>query len=280
MKKVLTAFFLFLNIPAAFAAVVPPSPPTTYILDQAAVLSPETETALEEQLSTLEQETSTEIAILTTDSLQGYAIEEYAIEVARVWGVGQEGNDNGILLVIAPVEREIRIEVGYGLEGVVTDAQSSQIINKVMVPLLQTGDYDQGTIEGISYLDKLARGETFTVKENQDFNTDFFSVGLIYAIQIIWFFLSYMSNTKSWWMGGVAGAVIGFLIFQTIVGVLIIAVGGLLFDFLLSTKLFGMIKPPRGGSGGFMGGSGFGGSGGFGGFGGGGFGGGGGSGRF
>ena len=119
-----------------------------------------------------------------------------------------------------------------------------------MVPLLQTGDYDQGTIEGISYLDKLARGETFTVKENQDFNTDFFSVGLIYAIPIIWFFLSYMSNTKSWWMGGVAGAVIGFLIFQTIVGVLIIAVGGLLFDFLLSTKLFGMIKPPGGGSGG------------------------------
>ena len=68
------------------------------------MLSAETETAIEEQLSTLEQEISTEIAILTTESLQGYAIEEYAIEVVRVWGVGQEGNDNGILLVIAPVE--------------------------------------------------------------------------------------------------------------------------------------------------------------------------------
>ena len=277
MKKVLTAFFLLLTSTTAFAAVVPPNPPTGYILDQAAILSPETESALEAELSKLEQETSTEIAILTTDSLQENAIAEYSIEVARAWGVGQAQNDNGILLVIAPVEREVRIEVGYGLEGVVTDAQSSQIINKVMVPLFHTGDYDQGTIEGISYLNKLARGETFTVEENQDFNSDFFSVGLIYAIPIIWFFLSYMSNTKSWWMGGVAGAIIGFLIFQTIVGVLIIAVGGLLFDFLLSTKLFGMIKPPRGGSGGFMGGSGFGGSGGFGG---GGFGGGGGSGRF
>lgn len=277
MKKVLTAFFLFLNIPAVFAALVLPTAPTGYILDEAAVLSPETESALELQLSKLEQETSTEIAILTIDSLQGYAIEEYSIEVARAWGVGQKQNDNGILLVIAPTEREVRIEVGYGLEGVVTDAQSSLIINKVIVPLLQAGDYDAATLAAISHLEQLARGETFTIEESQNYNSDFFSVGLIYAIPIFWFCLSYLCNTKSWWLGGVAGAALGFIIFQTILGLAVLALFGLTLDFFLSTKFFGMIKPPRGGSGGFMGG---GSGGGFGGFGGGGFGGGGASGRF
>lgn len=277
MKKVLTAFFLLISTTTAFAVVVPPNPPTGYVFDQAEVLSPETETAIESALGKLEQDTSSEIAILTTDSLQGYEIEEYSIEVARAWGVGQKENDNGILVVIAPAEREVRIEVGYGLEGVVTDAQSSQIINDVMVPLFHIGDYDQGILLGVSYLDKLARGEIFEVKESANFNTDFIGVALIYILPLIWFAMSWMSNTKSWWLGGVFGAIIGFLIFQTLLGLAILALIGLTIDFFLSTKFFGIIKPPRGGTGGFMGGSGgFGG----GGFGGGGFGGGGASGRF
>ena len=181
------------------------------------------------------------------------------------------------MLVIAPTEREVRIEVGYGLEGVVTDAQSSQIINDVMVPLFHIGNYDQGTLDGISYLDKLARGEIFAVKESTNFNTDFFSVGLIYILPLFWIVLSWMSNSKSWWLGGVFGAILGLLIFQTIVGLFSLAFIGLFSDYLLSTKFYGIIKPPRGGSGGHFGG---GSSGGFGGFGGGGFGGGGASGRF
>lgn len=278
-KKVFSAFLalLIFETAAVYAAIEIPSPPAAYVLDLANILSADTESRLESELAALETETSTEIAVLTIDSLQDYPIADFAIEVARAWGIGQKGNDNGILVLIAPTEREIRIEVGYGLEGAVTDLQSGQIIRDIMTPSFHIGDYDAGTLNGIAVLERLARGETFEIGKSFDTSTNFSLVFLLYFLPFAWIFLSWMSNSKAWWLGGIFGGVIGLIVFGTVAGLALAAALGLGLDYLLSTKFYGRIKAPRHGGGGrWGGGGGFGG----GGFGGGGFGGGGASGRF
>lgn len=280
LKKVFTAFLVIaaFGTTAVYAAIDVPSPPNGYVLDQANILSPETEAQLESELAQLETDTSTEIAVLTIDSLQDYPIEDFSIEVGRAWGIGQKGNDNGILVTIAPTEREIRIEVGYGLEGAITDLQSGEIISEIMTPAFHIGDYDTGISNGILALDKLARGETFEIKKSFNTGTDFIWTILIYILPFLWIALSWMSNSKSWWLGGIFGAIMGFILTGTLLGLGLAAALGLGLDYLLSTKFYGKIKVPRRtGVGGRWGG----GSGGFGGgFGGGGFGGGGASGHF
>lgn len=252
---------------------IPPAP-QGYVYDEANILSPETEAQLSVQLSALDQETSTQMVVATVSSLQEYPIEDFSIELARAWGIGQEGNDNGLLLLIAPTEREVRIEVGYGLEGVVTDANSFWIIDNVITPAYAQGNFDQGTLDAVAKLEQLARGETFEMPAPvPEFSEDLVLIILIFG----WIFLSFLSSSKSWWLGGVVGAIIG-VIFWGFVGLLIAGFAGLFIDFLASTFLFGKIKPPRGG--GFWGGHGGSSGGGFGGFGGGGFGGGGSSGRW
>ncbi len=266
------------SAPFSFAAPVLPAAPDSYILDEASVLSPETEAALQTQLAQLETDTSSQIAIATVLTLQDYPIEQFSIELAREWGIGQEGNDNGLLLLIvkkdleAGIDGEVRIEVGYGLEGVVTDAQSNAIIDNVMIPYLAQGDYDNAVLQGVLYLDALTRGEDFTSPQPKVEWND-----LIFPILFFGFsFLGYLANSKAWWLGGVFGGIIG-LIFAGLIGLGIGVFAGLFVDYFASKYLFGKIG--GGGSGRF--GGGFGGSGGgFGGFGGGGFGGGGGSGRF
>ncbi|MEK7145842.1 MAG: TPM domain-containing protein [Patescibacteria group bacterium] len=165
MNNLLQAF-----IPLALAALTLPAAPSGYILDEADLLSAVTEAALETRLSTLEEETSTEFVIATVNSLQGYPIEDYALELGREWGVGQEEFDNGLILLVAPTERELRIEVGYGLEGAITDAQSSSIINQVMTPQFAAGSYEEGILGGVDYLEKLALGEVFELPTEPDYS--------------------------------------------------------------------------------------------------------------
>ena len=265
LKKVFSAFLAFLTFGTAtvYAAIEIPAPPAGYVLDQANILSADTEAQIESKLALLETDTSTEIVVFTIDSLQDYPIEDFSMEVARSWGVGQQENDNGILLTIAPTEREVRIEVGYGLEGAVTDLQSGEIIRDIMSPSFHIGDYDNGTLSGIAALDALARGETFEIKKGFDMNTSFFWVILLYILPFAWIALSWMSNSKSWWIGGVFGAVFGFIITGTLLGLGLAASLGLGLDYLLSTKFYGKIKVPhrsgRFGGGRWGGGGGFGG---------------------
>lgn len=288
-KKVLATavLSLFLFIPLASAEYVPPEAPNGYVLDEAGVLSEETEAALEAELATLEEETSTQIAIYMASSLQGYTVEEAALSIGRTWGVGQEEFNNGVVLLVAPNESTARIEVGYGLEGAITDAQSNAILNE-MIPYFVEADYDTAVITGVGYIEGLARGEEFpledlTLDENGNVMQDSgnWLVILLYFIPLFWALLSWMSSTKAWWLGGVFGLIIGAVVSFAVLPIIIGGVLGLFLDFILSTVLYkkiGMGKSGRGFWGGFGGSGGSGG--GFGGFGGGGFGGGGATGRW
>ncbi len=275
---------LSLSGPLVSAEFDSPPAPSGYVLDEAEILSAATESQLQTELSTLDQETSTQIVVVTLTELQGYEPEQAALAIGRSWGVGQEGSDNGVVFLIAPQDRVARIEVGYGLEGAITDAQSYDILNSVALPRFAEGDYDQGTLDAVSALETLARGETFTLPEKSTDSGNTLWMILFYLLPFGWAFLSWLSNSKAWWVGGIFGGVFGFLFAGGWLGLGIGLVGGLLLDYVLSTYFYQKLGLKNGhsswwylgGGGRWGGGSG----GGFGGFGGGSFGGGGASGRW
>ena len=142
---------LFLLAIAVVQAAEPDFPPLTgRVVDRAGLLSERDEGELEAALARFETETTNQIVVATLESLQGLPIEEYGYQLGRHWGIGQEGKDNGALLIVAPEEREVRIEVGYGLEGELTDAQSRTIIETRILPHFRQGDFAAGIKAGIA----------------------------------------------------------------------------------------------------------------------------------
>jgi len=127
--------------------------------DYAGMLSSTTERQLDDTLRQLEQTDATQIAVLTIPSLKGDNLEAFSIRVAEQWKIGQKGFDNGAILLIAKKERKIRIEVGYGLEGRLTDLVSGQIIRNVIVPQFRAGNIDRGISDGVQSMIKAVRGE-------------------------------------------------------------------------------------------------------------------------
>jgi uncharacterized protein len=159
MKKIFT--LLFLQI-AFFVTVAQRDVPELWgmrVHDEAGVLSTSTVQLLEHQLKMHEDSTSNQIAILIISSLQGEAIEDYSLKVAEKWQLGQKGKDNGILLLIAIDDRKMRIEVGYGLEGVLPDAICNRIIRNEMAPNFRRGDYDAGVQTAINAIIDAIAGE-------------------------------------------------------------------------------------------------------------------------
>jgi len=132
---------------------------TGYVNDHAGLLSPSTRLKLEHFLEKFEKSDSTQIAVLTIPSLEGESLEGYALKVAEQWGIGQKGKDNGALLLIAKAERKVRIEVGYGLEGRLTDLLAGRIIDYEITPRFKQGDFDGGVIAGVAAIAEAVRGE-------------------------------------------------------------------------------------------------------------------------
>jgi uncharacterized protein len=132
------------------AALAQPSFPalTGRVVDQAQMLSPQTESALDAKLQGLEQQTGRQLVVVTLPSLQGYEIEEFGYQLGRAWGIGEAKADNGALLIVAPEDRRVRIEVGYGLEPVLTDALSSVILQSQVLPRFREGDMEAGVVAG------------------------------------------------------------------------------------------------------------------------------------
>ena len=118
------------------------------VVDDAALLSPAQEQALTTKLATLEQQSGRQLVIATIPDLQGYDIADYGYRLGRAWGIGDKAKNDGALLIVAPAERKIRIEVGYGMEGVLTDALSSQIIRTAITPRFKAGDMPGGIVAG------------------------------------------------------------------------------------------------------------------------------------
>ena len=133
------------------------------VVDNADMLSPSTESQITQMLQAHEQGTTEQVVVVTVPDLQGYPIEDYSYQLGRHWGIGQKGEDNGALLVVAQQERKIRIEVGYGLEGRLTDAASATIINQIMTPAFQQDQFELGVLNGAAAMVKVLGGEPLAV---------------------------------------------------------------------------------------------------------------------
>ncbi len=123
-----------------------------HVIDHAEILNAQTRQELDAQLKAHEESFGEQIAVLTLPSLQGESIEAAAVQIFNTWGLGQKDKNNGVLLLVVPNERRMRIEVGYGLEGTLTDVATSRIIRNVMAPRFKEGDFDAGMREGVSAL--------------------------------------------------------------------------------------------------------------------------------
>src|SRR3990170_5163094 len=135
---------VFLLAKFSLAAVYPA--PIGYVNDFAGVLSQEMENSLEDRLSSFTASTSNEIAVVTLSSLEGETVEGAAVKLFEEWGIGDKDKDNGVLLLVAINDRQMRIEVGYGLEPVLTDSRSGNIIRDQITPLFKAGNYEGGII--------------------------------------------------------------------------------------------------------------------------------------
>jgi len=239
--------------------------------DYANMLSPGAAERLEQVLADFEKSDSTQIVVLTINSLEGESLEGYSIKVAEAWQIGRTKLDNGAILLIAKQERKVRIEVGLGLEGVLTDLVSGRIIRGDMSPHFKNNEYDTGISAGVSSIMQVVRGE-YTAQPRdlkQGKKSASPAVTLLVFLLVAVVFLGSISK----FLGGAAGAaglpLIGFLTFPGL-GVAVLAVlGGAGFVLGLAvTFLFGSGGHAGGFGGPFIGGGFGGGSSGGGGFGG------------
>ncbi len=154
----LVSFFLvFVAASLALALEVPPL--RGRVNDYAGVMSPDQVRGLESQLAQFEHATGHQIAVLTIPSLDGEAIEDFSIRVAEAWKIGKKGFDNGVILLVAVKDRKLRIEVGYGLEGVLPDAIADRIIRDYIVPRFRSQDYAGGIVAGVDAIEKVIKQE-------------------------------------------------------------------------------------------------------------------------
>ena len=160
MRKTTVLFLLFiLFIPVGDGLALDVPKLAGYVNDQADMISSGLELKIENYLREFERSDSTQVAILTIPSLEGEAVEEYAIRVAESWALGQKGKDNGVLLLVARDDRKIRIEVGYGLEGRLTDLLAGRIVDNEISPYFRQGNFEGGIIAGINGITSAVRGE-------------------------------------------------------------------------------------------------------------------------
>ncbi len=197
------SLFLILLANLAYSLEVPPL--KGRVNDYADMISPKAETILEEKLKALEDTDSTQVVILTIPSLEGEAIEEYSIRVVDKWKLGQKGLDNGVLLLVSRNDRRVRIEVGYGLEGRLTDLLSGRIIDYVIVPQFKRGNFDEGFIEGVDAITAAVRGEYKAIpkkeKEPENEGAKFFPFFILIVIIA-------MLGSRRRWLGGIVGAIL------------------------------------------------------------------------
>jgi uncharacterized protein len=143
----------------AWAAM--PAKPQGWVSDFAGILSEKTKAQINDVADDAKKSTGAEIAVVTVTSLEGMTVEEYAVKLFKAWGIGEKGKDNGVLFLIAPNERKVRIEVGYGLEPVITDGRAGEIIRETVLPFFKAGDYNQGILQGSMQIAALITGKDF-----------------------------------------------------------------------------------------------------------------------
>ena len=157
-SRVLAALPILLLVVAAHAATLNFPPLSGRVVDAAHILPNDAVQRLDGLLAAHEKATREQVVVVTLPSLQGTTIEDYGYQLGRHWGIGQKGKNNGALLIVAPKERKVRIEVGYGLEGTLTDARSKMIIEEIILPWFRQGRMDQGIVAGTAAVVSVLEG--------------------------------------------------------------------------------------------------------------------------
>ncbi len=195
MRLYLPFFLLLLVVFSPALAAVHFPVLTGRVVDEAHILSPSDINNIEQSLAQHENKTSNQLVVVTVSSLQGVEIEEYAYQLGRNWGIGQKGKNNGVLLIVAPNDRKVRIEVGYGLEGTLTDAISSQIIQTIILPKFRSKDFVGGIKDGVVGIISVLEGKTpANIAKNSEEPPLF--VKIIMAIFIIVFILVFIFGKR------------------------------------------------------------------------------------
>lgn len=261
LSKVLFFVLAFHLLPFTFHCFSLDIPPLKgYVNDNANMISASAKAKIESELMAFEKSDSTQIVILTIPSLQGESPEDYSIKVVESWKIGQKGKDNGVLFLVANQERKIRVEVGRGLEGKLTDLTAGQIIDLVVKPKFKRGEFDAGFIAGIHALIDATRGE---FKAEPKLTPKRRGSLLPLITLLIFGGIALLSIGKaSRVLGGAAGAlglpVVAYLIVgPVIVTLILVAVAGLLMGVFLP-MLFSGRGLGDGGGGFWFGGGGWG----------------------
>ena len=159
-RRAIPAVIAWLWLVCACAAQTLSFPALTgRVVDDAGVLDASTTTALTQSLAELEQKTTDQLVVVTLKSLQGTSIEDYGYQLGRRWQIGQKDKNNGVLLIVAPNERKVRIEVGYGPEGTLTDAVTKLIIENSILPRFKVADYAGGIKRGVEDIVQVLSGD-------------------------------------------------------------------------------------------------------------------------
>ncbi|MFH2124382.1 MAG: TPM domain-containing protein [Pseudomonadota bacterium] len=237
--------------------------------DYAGILAPATARQLEDVLKNVENEESTQIVLLTVPSLEGASLEDFSLRVVEAWKLGQKKLDNGALLLISKNDRKLRIEVGYGLEGKLTDLVSGRIIRDFITPRFKEGNFDQGVIDGISAMIAAVKGEFTATTKKQEQNRGVDPGTVVILLLILFSVLGRILARVPWVAAGIGavlapvfGVTLGFggltLLALALLGFII----GLIAARMASAAGGSSSGVPWGGSSGFSSGS----SGGFSGF--------------
>jgi uncharacterized protein len=203
---------------------------TGRVVDNAEILSPATRSKLAADLKAHEDRTTNQIAVLTVKSLDGDSVEDFAVRVFEAWKLGQKGKDNGVLVVVAPTDRRMRIEVGYGLEGTLTDAAAARIIRDRMTPRFKANDYDGGVAQGVGAIVGTLEGSSGTSAEAAPSETKQGFLSFLDSADVS----EFEKDLPPWPMRILLGAFIfGIIGLFTFMGIMTPGMGWFLYFFLI-----------------------------------------------
>lgn len=184
---------------------------TGRVVDNAQMLDGQTRTQITQMLQAHEQATGEQVVVVTLPDLQGASIEDFGYQLGRNWGIGEKGKDTGALLIVARDDRKVRIEVGYGLEERLTDAQSSVIINQVITPAFKNGDFAGGISKGAQAMVQVLGGNPLAEPAQAEPEDDFFVEHglLLLGLIVLAIVVLNMSGFGGSGRGGGGGGIIG-----------------------------------------------------------------------
>lgn len=222
--------------------------PDGFVTDFADVIEPNTESELERKLNTIEAKTGTEIAVITVKSLNNQNIDDFSYNLGEAWGIGEKGDQNGIVFLVAPTERQARIEVGLGLKPAIPDITAFGILKKHVIPFFQDNKYDAGIIAGVRELTQSIESPIYADKlaglSIGELNPQITTIALIISL-LITALISFINRSNNYWLGTITGFTFGLIatILSSALWFFLPALGllGLILDFFLARKYLNQV---------------------------------------